>query len=139
METPELVKWIRNQYGEGKRYKSARALSLAAGRHENTVITIEGRGRATPEVLRDIAAATGESPLRLFVMAGWLDESEFSTAVTDQERRFLDKLRRLPDFDRETLERVMEGLLSTSGDSNGQPAVSRTQLQNPVDQIPVPV
>ena len=74
----ELVDWLRGLYGPDRPYKTARRLSLAAGRNQNAVATIEERGHATAEVLVDLARAAGVSPLEAFRRAGWLTEEEVS-------------------------------------------------------------
>ena len=74
----ELVDWLRGLYGPDRPYRTARRLSLAAGRNQNAVATIEERGHATAEVLVDLARTAGVSPLEAFRRAGWLTEEEVS-------------------------------------------------------------
>ena len=75
----ELVDWLRSLYGPDRAYKTARRLSLAAGRNQNAVATVEERGHATAEVIADLARAAGVSPLEAFHHAGWLTEEEISS------------------------------------------------------------
>ena len=75
----ELVDWLRSLYGPDRAYKTARRLSLAAGRNQNAVATVEERGHATAEVIADLARAAGVSPLEAFHRAGWLTEEEISS------------------------------------------------------------
>ena len=75
----ELVDWLKSLYGPSRPFPTARRLSLAAGRNQNAVATIEERGHATAEVLVDLAKAAGVSPLEAFYRAGWLTEEEVSS------------------------------------------------------------
>ena len=75
----ELVDWLRSLYGPSRPYATARRLSLAAGRNQNAVATVEERGHATAEVLADLARAAGVSPLEAFYRAGWVTEEELSS------------------------------------------------------------
>ena len=60
---PALTAWVREFYGVGKRFSSARNLSIATGRNENTVARLEESGYATAEVIVDIARTVGTDPL----------------------------------------------------------------------------
>ena len=118
-----LLEWLRRQYGPDKPFKSPRNLSLAAGRNENQVARIEETGHATIDVLLDLARVTGESPLAMFVLGGWLTEAEVNTGLTVDEMRFLEKWRRLSLKDRQTLDEVAEGFLrSNEGSAPVPPA-----------------
>ena len=111
-----LVEWLREQYGPNKRYKSARQLSFAAGRNQNLVNIIEERGQATADVLVDLARALDISPLRLFVLAGWITADEFEADVSTRELEFIGQWRRLDQEDRGMLAEMMERILRlTSG------------------------
>ena len=119
----ELVDWVRRQYGPEKRFGSPRSLSIAIGRNENQIARIEESGRASVEVLVDIARANGENPLNVFMFAGWLTEGEVNTGLTVDEMRFLEKWRRLSLKDRQTLDEVSEGFLrSNEGSAPAPPA-----------------
>ena len=119
----ELVDWVRRQYGPEKRFGSPRSLSIAIGRNENQIARIEESGRASVEVLVDIARANGENPLNVFMFVGWLTEGEVNTGLTVDEMRFLEKWRRISLKDRQTLDEVAEGFLrSNEGSAPVPPA-----------------
>ena len=108
-DTPNgLVAWVRTQYGPGKRYKSARSLSIAARRNPNTVMTIEERGRASAEVLVALARATDTSPLELFVMSGWIDSEEIRFDLSPDEERLVKSYRQTRESLRPFLHKMME-------------------------------
>lgn len=94
-----LVAWLRGQYGPDKKFKSARRLSLEAGRSPNTVGVIEEVGHATAEVLIDLAGVIGVSPAEVFRIAGWLPENDVTQvlAENDQEVELLEGFRNLPE------------------------------------------
>ena len=78
------------------------------------IATIEESGHATAEVLIDIARALGESPVKLFILAGWLDPEGVGITLSSQDRHLIEKWRRLPHRDQEVLERMISGLLETT-------------------------
>ncbi len=90
---PELVKWVHSLYGPGKQFSSARQLSISAGRNANAVGTIEQTGRATAEVIVDIARAARVSPLDALVTGRLLKLCEVQAladdVITAEEREFL--------------------------------------------------
>ena len=104
----KLVEWLRSQYGPNKRYKSARSLSLAAGRNPNTVIVIEERGHATAAVLIDLAEATGVRVLDLFILTGWVASDETEPNLSPDELALLSVYRQAPEQERSRLRRIME-------------------------------
>ena len=53
----ELARWIEDQIGPGKSFRSLRDFALEAGFNENTVAKIQERGRARPETLVRLAKA----------------------------------------------------------------------------------
>ena len=57
-------------------YRTARRLSLAARRYQNTVATVDEWGHATSEVLANLARVAGVPPLEAFYRAGWLTKGE---------------------------------------------------------------
>ena len=79
---PPLAEWAQTQYGKGQRFKSARSLSLRAGLNQNAVTYIVERGQAGPETLVKLARTVGENPLRLFRMAGWIEDGDLSEGAT---------------------------------------------------------
>lgn len=82
----ELSRWLESLIGRGRQFPSARHLSLRAGLNQSTVNTILEKGKASPETLLQLAAATGTPARRLFAMAGWLPEDEAEGGLTAEQR-----------------------------------------------------
>ena len=99
----ELGKWIRDQYGAGHFYKTARQLSLAIsdGRNPNQVFDIEARGTAKIETVCKIAAALGMPVLDVFVAAGWIPKAELEAktgrVLTANQEKAAGLIETLPD------------------------------------------
>ena len=118
MADSQLAVWLTTQYGAGKRYKSARQLSLAIsdGVNAGLVFDIENRGSARVETLRKLATALDFSFVEVLVLAGWLSEDEVTGGDTSpEERTHLDKRRRLADADSAMLDEILERLLASGG------------------------
>jgi hypothetical protein len=115
-----LREWLRAQYGSGKRFKSARQLSLAvSGRSDshnpNLVYDIENRGTAKIETLLHLAEVLDIPPIRIFIEAGWITESDLKDNLLETERQFLYKWRLLTPEDQRMIREVAERLLQIGG------------------------
>ena len=93
----ELVQWLQEQIGRGKRFQSERRLSLAAGLNQNAVNNIMASGRADPGTLVKVARAAGVSPVHLFVLMGWLTPDDARSELTVDEQRLVEEYRRAPE------------------------------------------
>ena len=116
----QLRDWLSVQYGQGKRYKSARQLSLAVsaqqGSHNpNLVYDIENRGTAKIETLLSLAEILGIPPIRIFIEAGWISPDELKDNLQENERRFLYKWRQLSPIDQKLIDEVAGRLLRIAG------------------------
>jgi hypothetical protein len=111
-----LARFIKDQIGPGKRWKSARHLSVSAGLNPNQVMNVIQRGRAEPENLAKLADHLGISPAQMFVLAGWLQEEDIQgpapLPVADQ--LVLNTLHRLTDDQLRLVLAVAEGFLIAS-------------------------
>jgi hypothetical protein len=97
----DLAEYLDQQIAPRGAWKSARALSQAAGLNQNAVGTIIANGRADPESLAPIARVLKISPLRLYVLSRWLTEAEAGMRLSDEEQGLIDRLHELPDDDQE--------------------------------------
>ena len=80
-------------------------------KNEGLIGQIETRGTAKPDTLRRVARALGIDPIRIFMVAGWVEASDLQDNLQETERQFLDIFRQLGIEDRHTLRRVGEGFL----------------------------
>ena len=77
-----MTKWLKNQYGDGKKFVTRRQLSLACFApgddhiNEGLIGQIETRGTAKPDTLRRVAEALGISPIHIFIEAEWIQASD---------------------------------------------------------------
>jgi hypothetical protein len=99
-ERTPLAEWVADQIGKGRRFKSERQLSLAAGLTQNGVNNLIANGKADPPTLVKLAAALDVSPMRLFVLADWLPEPEAEAELAPDERELLEHFRSLEPADR---------------------------------------
>ena len=116
-----LSDWLKQQYGDGKRHDNPRQLSLACcddddddTKNEGLIGQIETRGTAKPSTLIRVARALGIDPIRIFIEAEWVKESDLQETIKETERQFLDIFRQLTVEDRHMLRRVAEGFRQTS-------------------------
>ena len=111
-QMPAIVDWLRSKYGQGKEFRSAAKLSLAAGRNRNQVSSIEDSQNATMEVLVDIARAAGSNPLKILVLAGYLNSDEIGDVqperLTPEEESVVSTYRAIPDRDRPLMRKLLE-------------------------------
>lgn len=113
-----LVAWLRDQYGPGKKFRSARSLSLAAGRSNNFVSSIEESGHSTAEGLLALSKVLEIQPVPLFRIAGWLPAEVGAKVCAENpvEEKLLGDFRLLPEHGRHmTLGAVQGMLLSQEG------------------------
>jgi len=102
----ELVAWLKTHFGPGRRFKSPRAWSVAAGlSHGAASAIIErrsgGDGRVKdqgvlPTTIAKLARAVGENPTRAFCLAGWLTEAEAADGLRPFETAVLAEARTVP-------------------------------------------
>lgn len=111
-----LGDWLGEQIGDGKRFKSARQLSIAAGLNPNWVGTAMERNQADPMALKKIANLVGVPTGKLYMLMGWLEKEDLKitdvhgVVLTDEQRVLLDAWSALGEEDRENLQRVMRRL-----------------------------
>jgi hypothetical protein len=112
----DLSRWLRNQFGRGKKYRSPRALSLAAsdGKNHNVVYDILRRGTADPETLVKLAKALEVPVAQLFLLVGWIRVEDLSSGMSTDDLEMLFMWRKLPQEDQEILRKVAERLLQTA-------------------------
>ena len=116
----QLRDWLRVQYGQGKRFKSARQLSLAVSaqqrsHNQSLVYDIENRGTAKIETLLALAEVLEIPPIRIFIEAGWISSAELKDNLLENERRFLYKWRQLSPEDQRLIDEVAGRLLRSAG------------------------
>lgn len=94
-----LDDWIRQQYGPGRRYASARALALAItnGRHPNMVAIIHERGVAKLETLYALADACDVDRIYVLGLAAGLDMDQPGDRIASTEEAELLRAFRLLD------------------------------------------
>lgn len=93
-----LAEFLARHIGTGRRFESARQLSLAAGLNPGTVgLILAGRSPEADTVIR-LAQALGLPRVRLFQVVGWLRPGDIREAVTltEDEQEWLRVLRLLP-------------------------------------------
>ena len=109
----QLVAWVRDQYGPGQRYRSARAWSIGARKNPNTVINIEEIGHATADVIVALCEAIGVSPLIPFTLSGWVSQEELegrSPTLSQDEADLVSGFQELPEEGRQWLLRSLQGM-----------------------------
>ena len=116
----KLRDWLRDQYGPGKKFRSARQLSLAVSAQQqshnpNLVYDIENRGTAKIETLLSLAQTLDIPPTRIFIEAGWISSEELRDNLQENERQFLYKWRQLIPDDQRMLDEMAERLLRRVG------------------------
>jgi hypothetical protein len=107
-ENRALAEWLDAKIGRDRRFKSARQLALAAELNQNAIVNIVQRGRAEPETLIKLARVLGESPVQLFILAGWLRPEDINPHLDVDEAKLLDYWRRTPAERRHVLLEVAE-------------------------------
>ena len=117
----ELVEWLRSQYGPGRKFSTPRQLSIAAGRNQNAVASIEEKGHATADVLVDIARVVGESSLVPFQLMGWLKEEAIANGLSANENYFISLYRSLSPHQREVLIEVAGAMIEPASRTRESP------------------
>ncbi len=121
MAEPKIAEYLMSQVGEGRRHKSPRQLSLAAGLSENVVGIVVDRNRADPETLMKLAAALDVPATYLFMLQGWVSEEELEgkglTPLDTEEAALVNRYRELPEDRRAVLRAVLEGFLEPANQS----------------------
>ena len=97
MAQAEIRNWIGSLIGPGKRFRSPRQLSVAAGLSQNTVSNIWQTGRGDPESLGKIADTVGQPRFEVFYMAGWLSPGDLDVRITEDTARLLNEYFSLSD------------------------------------------
>ena len=123
-----LVDWVRQQYGPGRKYRSARQWSIAAGRNVNAVNTLEEVGHATPEVVVDLARAAGVSPIHVLIISGLLHDGEAETKISDDALEVVAGWDQLPQQGRHWMLGSLRGMLQIA---NGQGESRRVVEEGP--------
>lgn len=104
MATP-LSKWLLDQIGPTKRFKSSRHFSLAMGLNQNQIGNMIEKGTAAPETLIKIADGMGVRRTELFQLAGWLRPEDVDpnvpTPLAPDEQWVLDDYRVMDQWARE--------------------------------------
>jgi len=134
-----LVNWLRQQYGEGRKYPTPRQLSLAAsdGRNPNMVAELENRGSARAETLEKLANTLGVPLVQLFVLTGWIQESDLSGSVlSDEHERIIKLWDRVPHDERPLMERLIRVAGDSESDSVSLDQPAERLSPNQVNQAP---
>ena len=97
MGQAEIKNWIGGLIGPGKRFRSPRQLSVAAGLSQNTVSNIWQTGRGDPDSLGKIADTVGRPRFEVFFMAGWLSPSDLDPRISEDAARLLIEYYSLPE------------------------------------------
>ena len=103
--------WLSQRIGPAEKFKSMRQLSLAVGSNAGLISEIIATGTASAPTLVKLAEVLGESPLRLFVLAGWICEDEIKAGLSVQEEKLVGRFRQLPGARRTVLLEVLEAML----------------------------
>jgi hypothetical protein len=96
--------------GAGRAYKSASALSLAAGLDKSTVNGILTRGRSDPDTLHKLARALQVPTTEPFIHAGWLDPADLHPNLRQDQIELLDRYERIPVEKRRVLLEVADAM-----------------------------
>jgi len=125
-ESKPLSKWVKNLYGEGRKYRSGRRLAAAAGKNNNAVSDIETTGRGTVPTVVAIARAADYPVVEILKLMGILEDSDFeSSDLTQDELQLLADFRRLSITDQRTVLRVTASLLGDDDDLDEQRILSQ--------------
>ena len=132
-ESKPLSKWVKSLYGEGRKYRSGRRLSAAAGKNNNAVSDIESTGRGTVPTVVAIARAADYPVLEILKLMEILKEEDFkSSSLTQDELQLLSDFRRLSITDQTTVLRVTASLLGDNADVNESNILSQIDSSEPV-------
>ena len=112
-----LTKWLRAQYGPGRRWPTLRQFSIACG-NERMVPRLETQGTGDVSSLRAVSRATGEPLVNLMLLAGLVTVEEMSPRrserLTGEEQQVLQGFRELNPEGREAVVRLLRVLLETA-------------------------
>ena len=109
----QLVAWVRDQYGPGKKFRSARAWSIGAHKNPNTVNNVEEVGHATADAIVALCEAIGVSPLIPFTLSGWVSQDEWEgqgPTLSQDESALVRGFQDLPEEGRQWLLRSLQGM-----------------------------
>ena len=84
----QIARWLLNQIGDDRPFRSARQFAEKAELNQNTVKGIIRRGRGEPETILKLADAARVNPLDLYHLAGWLTPAHVNGASEDHPRSF---------------------------------------------------
>ena len=121
----DIVKWVERGFGPGKRYRSARALSIAAGRHPNAVAVLLETGRASAELVVALGWAMHVSVHEPLLIIGFFQREDLMGELNSDEVQLLTTLRRLSITDQRTVLRVTASLLGDDDDLDEQRILSQ--------------
>ena len=119
-----LVRWVRDLYGPGTPFRSGVDLSRRAGRSRTTISYLEKEGRATAEVIIDLARAADASPLDGLVIAGFLTDADRGVTpgeLDENLRTILDGSRRLSETAQLLVLGAIRGLINRGVRQDEQP------------------
>ena len=128
----DIVKWVERGFGPGKKYRSARALSIAAGRHPNAVAVLLETGPASAELVVALSRAMDVSVHEPLLIIGFFQPEDLMGELNSDEVQLLTTLRRLSITDRRTVLRVTASLLGDNADVNESNILSQMDSSEPV-------
>lgn len=133
----ELIKYVKNCYKKGKVVPapdgegtifidSGRQLALALGRNSHIIRGIEESGKATAQVLIDLADLMGDDVIKVLILGKVLRPEHDKENLTEMENDLLTNFRKLSSVtDSRTVLRVIQGLLDSDDDPVEAPLLPR--------------
>jgi len=112
-----LSEWLSDHVGPGRRYSSARELSIAAGLGHAIVTNIRQSGRGDPLSLIALADCIGTPRTEVFIKAGWLRPEDVVPDLTSEEASVITGLRSLPAAQKRVILSMLSELTSPSSQS----------------------
>lgn len=103
-----LAKWMDEQVGKGRRFRSYRQWSIRAELNPNRASQVAEQGTAWPETLRKLAKAAKTDPALLYQLAGITQEAPTTSDLTPDEWELLQDLRALREAEPVVYEIVTE-------------------------------
>lgn len=132
----ELIKYVKNCYKKGKVVPapdgegtifidSGRQLALALGRNSHIIRGIEESGKATAQVLIDLADLMGDDVIKVLILGKVLRPEHDKGNLTEMENDLLTNFRKLSVTDSRTVLRVLQGLLDSDDNPVQAPLLPR--------------
>ena len=113
--------WITSRYGSGRKFRSAREWSVAAGLSPGVASNIENTGRYQITTLIELARASGDSPLWVLHSVGHLTAEEVDPAsvqLTGDERGLMENFRLLSERQQRVIRELCLQLAGSGRDHN---------------------